>query len=916
MVPAARCSVTWRKYCEHVSRLTLQRTGRAFHPRTLSTPAVSSPLDFGKPTTAGPPSTSPSNVTAGVLRTGRRRRGSGEAKVSSTTSKLPIKNVDVSPVIDQASRTQNEWLEETWYAGNESLAESSPGKESRDEANGSSGRDETSGSLGRDDSQMGDKLTDLPEYMEDDAPSRNHISATLPHGRVTIEEMPSARPSVKELLGLPEKSTDDSIQAPAVRYRSPLDSTAENPHDEDVRNDIRRQIALFRERRQQAQKKSEKASTARVISDHFAVAMEKLAKQLSTSPSSVSSDAILQTVKDPKDPLRHMTPDSVWDVFGIIQRRNLIARLELVDWHRLLQNLVGPVVYDQPSLPHTRERTLAVLKAIKQSGRIPDAYVYTCVIRGIKDDIRQVRAVHQFIRDGFAGKKDVGATKSQVVVQKETLISRTLLSTLAHAYLDRADKKPSPGDVIKMWEESKGYKIQPSEEFCVLVLRACKANANTSSDLTNEIHYYAKGRAKAEGDSFKMTEELYVALIEAHGACKHNEAVERLFDEMEKTTFDIPFGVYKAFIKALAPLGKPHVIALMQPRMDRKMMNLDDECYAIFARSYGILGWREELVQRVHKRLQYRLRRPEKYEGPIRMRVYEDVLEAYAMLGDTEGVELAYEDWKRARAIEWRRRVAGVDDSRGAIGLEVAAEDGDLRRKYAVVQAIGVWSSVVRSYARNAKNPLGRVGNFFEREVFEPILLRKAHAAQAKKLFAAIDGEIEAMEEKIEGRLQLDAKGRKQKGLAGVESLKQQLNGLLKKKKNGVTLGVGESGVLAEVYGAFLQGWVARAEAESSEEERVERIMRGELFVKELQDLEAERVVELMRDYDGKVTVEGYDRDGREVGKRDTGLKGKAVQLDAAESRAESSDEEHKKVDEASEDVKEDTVKEAEDPAR
>ncbi|KAJ3053787.1 hypothetical protein HK097_003352, partial [Rhizophlyctis rosea] len=434
---------------------------------------------------------------------------------------------------------------------------------------------------------------------------------------------------------------------------------AVHPEDIKIQKELQRQTARMQQRRLG---RPDTDGTQRVITDLDLLAVEQLSKSLASAPSTVKSTELLQIFQKRQDQLRHMTPETIWQGFQILRSRKLTARLEMVDWHRLLQHLVGRTPFTTFTPPEDRQRAFAVLKEIKQCGRVPDSYIYASLIRAVKDDMKQIDAVVSYVKSQYqkASASNGLSDISGIRVQKSTLITQSLLVTIAESYLHRADKTTNPSAVIDLYEQAFKYEIKPSAELCIIVLEACKFRKDEVT--VNKVHDWIAGRAKQ--DLMQMTPAVYTALVEGHGVCGHWEAVERLFDRLERSGLDIPAECYRTYIRALAHLNKPHVMTLMHQRMDKKQMTVHDDVYALVARAYAILGRREELVQRVHKRLVYRLDHPDKYNGVIKTGVYKSVVEAYALLGDCEGVKRAWHDWKRARGFESERERKIAEEAR------------------------------------------------------------------------------------------------------------------------------------------------------------------------------------------------------------------------------------------------------------
>ncbi|KAJ3049990.1 G patch domain-containing protein 4, partial [Rhizophlyctis rosea] len=176
---------------------------------------------------------------------------------------------------------------------------------------------------------------------------------------------------------------------------------------------------------------------------------------------------------------------------------------------------------------------------------------------------------------------------------------------------------------------------------------------------------------------------------------------------------------------------------------------------------------------------------------------------------------------------------------------------------WSAVERVEVMAKVLGTFARNSGRAIELGREFFVGEVLDRELVKTLHAGKAKELIASIDKEIEEIKTKMGKGIMLRKMNRKIKGFPGQSSLKQELAAAEKRRRNGVGLEVGDGGVFRPVYEAFVKGWLVRVQAGQEEGDEGENIMRAEGMLREVRDLEGKIVVEVLKNFRGRVRVEG-----------------------------------------------------------
>ncbi|KAJ3161067.1 hypothetical protein HDU86_007686 [Geranomyces michiganensis] len=237
----------------------------------------------------------------------------------------------------------------------------------------------------------------------------------------------------------------------------------------------------------------------------------------------LSTTELLGWITDKANRLRDVDADTVHALFAELCKRRATRALQLQDWHRLFQNLVGRTPFLHPSPPNDRQRGIQALKEMKQCSVEPDSFVYACLLRAVKDDVKEVEAVHAFIK-----KKQKTLLGNARPVYNDK-VCRTLLAV----YLRRAKGSPMIARARAVWQDMRDFLIVPSRDtYCGLLEAFSTGSHGVQPDLQAVIKI--SGFMKLNAPNRTLDPVSINALILAHAACSHFKAVLKLADEMRE----------------------------------------------------------------------------------------------------------------------------------------------------------------------------------------------------------------------------------------------------------------------------------------------------------------------------------------------------------------------------------------------
>ncbi|TPX72198.1 hypothetical protein SpCBS45565_g00449 [Spizellomyces sp. 'palustris'] len=560
----------------------------------------------------------------------------------------------------------------------------------------------------------------------------------------------------------------------------------------------------------------------------------KFAVILEADPKSVPTSILADYVRNKDNILQYLTSDITYLIFEELVSRGETRQLRLIDWHRLLQRLVGSRPFDMPSDPQDSKRATAVLREIKSCGINPDAFVYACLYRAMKDDVRKVHAVHDFVMKSI---------RSNTTPESCTLATDRSFRTLLAVYLRRPKYPLYLHRARDLWNDMKDAGITPSFNLCLAFLEAYRLH-------DSKVDVDAKGVIKVHRILSTLKKEKRMeqiatdALMIAHDACGHREAVKRLFDEMSWQGLKPGFTAYKLYLRAVPDHSSTNGVQSLPirtyERMKKNNIALDDECFRIVSLAYAAAGDRAG-VANMHSTLRTDLTKAgmELTVVPT-SRSYDALVEAYSRLKDWESALGAFAELKKLNKQETSEGESAVKAAQpdNEQGDSVKFEKGRFNYE-------GVSRKVLR-YVASALGSKGRIGegkSFFLEEVLCPARLE---AYWGRKL-AGQQKRLRLQREKAEQAVitaETDTTRVKAKDL---QNLKRQLNAAKRAEEKGAEAQIGMDGPLRVVYEGFVDAWREMVEDGYQADEQAHKLMEMEEFMGGIYEEEKRRLQEVLR---------------------------------------------------------------------
>ncbi|KAJ3140988.1 hypothetical protein HDU90_007011 [Geranomyces variabilis] len=529
------------------------------------------------------------------------------------------------------------------------------------------------------------------------------------------------------------------------------------------------------------------AAPAPTSSNAF-TANEGLAAKVATLPTS----ELLGWVSDKKNRLRDVDSDTVHIVFTELCKRGATRALQLQDWHRLFQNLVGRTPFSHPSPPSDRQRGIQALKEMKRCSVEPDGFVYACLLRAVKDDLKEVEAVHSYIKKK---QKTSPGTARSVYNDK---VCRTLLAV----YLRRARGSPMVARARAVWQDMRDFVIVPSADtYCGLLEAFSAGGSGVQPDLQAVVKI--SGFMKLNAPNRTLEPVSIHALILAHTACGHHKAVLKLADEMRERKLPLGFSHYKAIMKAHVAEFSPMLAIREFVSMQSQGIRADDECCELALRSYAA-SRNPGGVTKIHRLISAALARPsypsDEATGTmpgdiITARSYLALIEAYRALNDARSAISTYMELKAYLLNSYAHK----DESKP---LRQSQHHVPWPSRAAVTHVAATLA---------AAGDAARARAFLLTEALEPVRLEalwsRAHSGTEKRARIA--------REKLEMQLadaREEARGAYSERRKHIKARVPILEKRLAKMKAGTEQAsarilVGQEGVLKVVYEGFAQAW-------------------------------------------------------------------------------------------------------------
>ncbi|KAJ3187773.1 hypothetical protein HDU85_006166 [Gaertneriomyces sp. JEL0708] len=550
-----------------------------------------------------------------------------------------------------------------------------------------------------------------------------------------------------------------------------------------------------------------------------------VAEKLHTEPNTVATEVLLSYICEKENLLRHLSVDDAYKLYSEIKRREVSRKLRLVDWHRLFQRLFGHGSFTEPNPEGTSQRAIELLKDMRTLGTVPDAFIYACLYRAMKDDVNKADRIHKFVMDEMRGNN--GLSISHSVVSDKSF--RTLLAV----YLHRADGHKLLGRARALWKDMAEAKIVPSVDTQLGFLEAFRTFSDKhpiDKKKIQIIHSIIKGQSVSK--STKVPQRVLDGLILSHDACQHPKAVAKLFEETKLKLIIPSFTAYKVYIRNIP--DRPSTIIKMFGEMTSMKMPLDDECYNNVARAFAKMGDINGLIT-LHTRLRSAFRPAANAVSTsvsLKARAYQGIIDAYGQLGRWEEVLESYQEYKLVRQREYET----YRESSGTSILSRAWRNTPLVPRSAlrnVLLALGSHGRLeeARKFFMEEVLTLERLSHLWRLHVSGKEKRLRQKQAQLKKSLAAAKAGI------------IDAKGARLIHLKGlIPSLQKELAEVEAQAQSGLQLSVGMEGPLRVPYSGFTDGWRDMVERDVEPNKQAEELMRMEELLLAMYELENQRL--------------------------------------------------------------------------
>ncbi|KAI8918216.1 hypothetical protein DFJ77DRAFT_286680 [Powellomyces hirtus] len=656
----------------------------------------------------------------------------------------------------------------------------------------------------------------------------------VPQPRIS-EDRPPKVPEVK-LAKHARKWTEELVNGKQIKQRQSLEEDLEAPWTKDLNAPVPAE-------RTARDDEAERRLVA-TLQAHNAAAVDEL----------------LGWVTDKSDRMRNLSSDTVHLLLTELIAHGATRKLQLHDWRRLFQHLVGRTPFKTLSPPDTARRGIWALKEMKQCSVEPDAFIYACLIRAVKDDVKEVVTLHTFLKKRYRTLLGIlGVTP---------VLSDKVFRTLLAAYLHRANTPPYLARARSLLTDMKDLHMAPSTETCLGFLEAYSTyHATVERDSASVVAMHS--RMKVNAKNRVLEGRACYGLLAAHDACGHYKAVVKLVEQMREQGVPLRFSAYKRYMKANMHEHLPRIVIRTFHEMQDSGLGADDECYALMMDAL-VMGQDAAGIAAAHEELRAQLvpgagsdaqqEAATRLQGKVSVKAYDALVIAYCKLGKWEKALEAYKELKELRfkafaAVENAEQTNTDNDvpndppqppttSSSSAGLTLKHP-----KKETALPSRTILRHVTTTLA--LANQLTHLHAFIHTEVLDPARLHhywsrtlagteRQTRLQCWRLERELRDARQNQEEEADHRKHVVGR------IAGLEARLAQKRKLLEKQRGQpvveTEMKVGLEGPLKVVYQGLADAWRTRVEQAVAADDQADQFMKMELMLQDAYSEERRRV--------------------------------------------------------------------------
>ncbi|KAH9266561.1 hypothetical protein BASA84_001047 [Batrachochytrium salamandrivorans] len=164
---------------------------------------------------------------------------------------------------------------------------------------------------------------------------------------------------------------------------------------------------------------------------------------------------LCRCIKDNSNQLQHLKRDTVWIMLKLLQKYGMTQELAVADWHRVFSRIVD-MAAPFNTIPDSLEcsRAIFLLQEMKKCGVQPDAFVYGCMYRAMRDRTKMVLMVHeQAIQDLEKYPRFRKVAKAADVPADYPISNKSIRTLLAVFLRRKTSPKYHMGVIYRLWDQ-------------------------------------------------------------------------------------------------------------------------------------------------------------------------------------------------------------------------------------------------------------------------------------------------------------------------------------------------------------------------------------------------------------------------------------------------------------------------------
>ncbi|KAH9276340.1 hypothetical protein BSLG_007865 [Batrachochytrium salamandrivorans] len=383
-----------------------------------------------------------------------------------------------------------------------------------------------------------------------------------------------------------------------------------------------------------------------------------------TSPNAVPLSTVLKCIKDNSNQLQHLKRDTVWIMLKLLQKYGMTQELAVADWHRVFSRIVD-MAAPFNTIPDSLEcsRAIFLLQEMKKCGVQPDAFVYGCMYRAMRDRTKMVLMVHeQAIQDLEKYPRFRKVAKAADVPADYPISNKSIRTLLAVFLRRKTSPKYHMGVIYRLWDQVIQTPILLTIDTYLGFLEAFALSDDKV--MVERFHMFLATRG---GHSGSLGLKAYEGIMAAHNRLKNYRAVRRQMEILAEKSINPRLATYRLAFQAYEQLQDYGSIYAADAQMKKLGIDHDSVTYAALLRAAQTHEKGLSKVKDLHKRINAQIKisiqrerslsqsktelNQEDARALLSHTVYESLLEAYAAVGTWTDVKRVFDQMHAVRVM-------------------------------------------------------------------------------------------------------------------------------------------------------------------------------------------------------------------------------------------------------------------------